>query len=189
MDVTILVGTFGSQDWANRGRDKAEHLRQKFPLRRVLHLHGEQLHTARNALAAAAKSEWLCFVDADDDLDDGYFNAMHRFQDRADLLAPMVWWKEEGSLSIPVSLEDRDMEVSNQCVIGTLIRKQMFNSVGGFKDWRAWEDWALFLSCYRRGAKIKHVYGSTYIANVSPNSRNNTIENPKELWQQIKDAS
>lgn len=187
MDATILIGTFGSIDWANAGAAKAQYLRVKFPHIPVLHLHGDALHTTRNALAERAKTEWLCFVDADDDLSYDYFVNMDRFSDKGDLLAPMVLWLDGDMPSVPVSLASRDMEVSNQCVIGTMIRKQMFFDVGGFEDWRAWEDWALFLTAYRQGAKIFHNPLSLYIAHVNPNSRNNTIENPKQLWKEIKE--
>lgn len=187
MDVSILIGTFGSDEWRKRGVDKKNHLANKFSRTPVNHIHGDSLHSARNLLAMYATTEWLCFVDADDDLDEDYFKAMEGAT--GDLLAPRVLWIEDDMPSAPVTLKNRDMEVSNQCVIGTLIRKSMFDSVGGFKDWRAWEDWALFLSCYRKGAVIEHIHDAVYIAYVDKDSRNNTVENGRQLWLEIKKAS
>lgn len=187
MDATIMIATFGDDKWKVLGQEKRKHLEIKFPDMPVNHIHGDTLHTCRNLLAAYASTEWLCFVDADDDLDEDYFEAMSK--GTGDLLAPRVLWIEDDMPSVPVSLEDRDMEVSNQCVIGTLIKKELFEDIGGFQDWRAWEDWALFLSAYRKGARIEHIHDAVYIAYVNSNSRNNTVDNPRQLWLDIKAAS
>lgn len=187
MDATVMVGTFGLDFWKKKGMRAAAKLSKKFPDIPVNHIHGDALHSVRNLLAAYADTEWLCFVDADDDLDENYFNAME--QGTGDLLAPRVLWIEDNMPAVPVSLADRDMEQSNQCVIGTLIRKELFEELGGFKDWRAWEDWALFLSAYRRGAQIEHIDDAVYIAYVNRKSRNNTVKNGHQLWLDIKAAS
>lgn len=187
MDATIIIATHGNLKWERLAKERALPSAQKFGIP-VIQYHGQKhLHEARNHAASLATSEWLCFLDADDELYDGYFAAME--QATGDLRAPSVMWIEDEMPAAPVSLQDRDIELTNPCVIGTLIRKEMFESVGGFSNWRAWEDWALFLSCYRKGAVIEHVPNAVYVAHVSSNSRNNTVKNPAQLWEDIKLAS
>lgn len=185
MDVGIVVATFGDQSWYDMGHNTAVRLFNKFNII-TRHEHSESLHVARNTAATRLDTEWLCFVDADDDLEPGYFDAME--QATADLRAPAVKWVYEDRVEL-MSLADRtDIEVRNPCVIGTLIRKDMFLSVGGFKDWWAYEDWALFLSCVRRGATIEHT-NAVYVATVRPQSRNKQIPHEGRLMTLIRQQS
>lgn len=184
MDATIIVATFGSQEWKKRGEETANKTSDRF-IESVIQGHSDNgsLAFIRNTLAAQAQSEWLCFLDADDELGAEYFK--HLFLSNGDLRAPAVWWKEPDSLSIPVTLSNRDMRVGNPCVIGTLIRKEMFMQIGGFWEEPAYEDWSLFRRAWLLGAKLDHVKDAVYIVNVRPESRNNTVDNPAGLIKSI----
>lgn len=184
MDATIVIATFGSDEWRQRGTDLALKITEQFPGMEIVFGHGNKLHETRNRLAARATSEWLCFLDADDELSQGYFDAMQVAT--GDLRAPAVRWVQPDGQFEQKVLDDRDIEVGNPCVIGTLIRKDMFDSVGGFKKWWAWEDWALFLSAHRKGAVLEHVPDAVYIAHVHPESRNNTVKQKQRLWNLIR---
>ncbi len=182
MDVTIIVATFGSETWEKMGKATANNAYWQFNLP-VLNAHGTTLHETRNDLAAQAKTEWLCFLDADDELSVNYFNAMEK--GTGDLLAPAVLWLEDGMPAVPVTLGNRDMRVANQCVIGTLIRKEKFEDIGGFWGERGYEDWSLFRRAWLTGSTIQHLPEAVYIVNVSKDSRNNTIDNPQLLCKEI----
>lgn len=181
MDVTTIVATFGNQRvWvplAEKAAASVDH-------GEVIRYHGKTLADARNTAARRATTEWLCFLDADDSLAPGYMEAMENAT--GDLRAPAISLVTGQSVTAPVTLEDRDIEELNPCVIGTLIRRELFMDLGGFKEWRAWEDWCLFLRAYRSGAIIEHIPNAVYRITVRPGSRNNTVKDGKRLHAQIK---
>lgn len=184
--VTIVIATFGDDRWQRLAMSRA------FPSAAaqgcdVLTSHGPSLHVARNRGAAdAAKAEWLVFLDADDELAPGYVDAL--LAAGGDLRAPAVQYvHKDGTADEPVLLDDRDIERMNPCVIGTMIRRNVFLRLGGFQDWPAWEDWDLFLRAVRRErAVIEHVPEAVYRAHVSTDSRNHTVPDPRGLMRRIK---
>lgn len=183
MDATVIIATHGDSQWITLAQERAIPSAQEQGVS-VLHYHGESLHEARNFAASQVDTEWLCFLDADDELAPGYFEAMDKAT--GDLRAPAVWWREPGVPSVPVTLSNRDIRMWNPCVIGTLIRKETFEDVGGFWGERGYEDWSLFRRAWLAGARIQHVRDAIYIANVSADSRNNTIDDPEALCKEIK---
>ena len=154
MDATVIVATFGDPKWVALAKDRAVPSAESQGVP-VIQYHGDTLAQARNFAASQADTEWLCFLDADDELAPGYFRAMERSS--ADWRAPSVSWVTDGVASGPQSLAGRNIRVMNPCVIGTLIRKDMFDNVGGFWEERAYEDWSLFRRAWLRGARVGHV--------------------------------
>lgn len=73
----------------------------------------------------------------------------------------------------------------NPCVIGTLIRRELFAEAGGFWSERAWEDWSLFRRAWLLGATIDHVPAAVYRVTVNPAGRNSTIDRPHSLHREI----
>jgi len=178
--VSIIVATFGDRSWQQRANFTAvPSALSQWPLE-VLSPHGATLAEARNAGAAAASGDWLCFLDADDELEPGYLDAL--LAGTADLRAPAVRYGPDAD---PVTFEDRNDFRMNPCVIGTLLRRSMFDDVGGFWEERAWEDWSLFRRCWLAGASIEHIPAAVYRANPSPVGRNSTIERPNTLYRDI----
>lgn len=187
MDLTVIIATYGSSVWRDLALDRAAPSAVTQAQTIVHHDHGRSIAKARNHAAAKATTRWLCFLDADDELAPGYVDAMR--EARGDLRAPAVSWIKDGRETPPRTLDDRHIEQMNPCVIGTLIRRDLFTALGGFHEWQAWEDWALFLTAVRRGAKIEHVPAAVYRAHVRRGSRNRTVSNPAELHAQILQAS
>ena len=180
--VTVVIGTFGSDEWSRWGEDLAATTKftQQCP---VIHVHGKTLAEARNKGAALVETEWIVFLDADDALEEDYVDVLA--DGDGDLRAPRLFFLEHGKDPWePFDLTKRDIEVGNPCVIGTMIRKSMFDEVGGFQEWEAWEDYALFHRCHLIGASIVH-HDAIYLAMNNPYSRNNTIKNPQKLMKSI----
>lgn len=188
-DVTIVIATYGHQSWIERARTVAMPSTIGQGAKAVIQWHGSGLAQARNAAAELADSEWLCFLDADDELEPGYLDALMAAD--GDLRAPAARFVvfdpvDRQPFSNPaVTFEQRDMNRINPCVIGTLIRRDMFVDVGGFWKERAWEDWSLFRRCWLLGATITHTEAAVYRVNPSPDGRNSTVHHPKTLHQQI----
>ncbi len=183
MDATIIIGVFGDiRYWLDIARANALPSARKQGCRVILSA-GNTLAEARNSAVRGVETEWLIFLDADDELSDGYVESL--LAGEGDLRAPAVKWDD----AEPVLLDDRDIEQMNPCVIGTAIRTKLFMELGGFQEFSAWEDYALFLKAYRRGATITHNPAAVYVVHSHKDSRNNTVQDPGTLFNSIHLAS
>jgi glycosyltransferase involved in cell wall biosynthesis len=169
VDVTVVVGTFGGVDWVRLASSRAIPSAERLGVP-VMHRHAGTLAQARNTGAALAKTEWLCFLDADDELDPGYFESMEKAS--ADLRGPAVVYVRGNRVFPPKLWPVCDLRDGNYLVIGTLIRKSLFEEVGGFEEWPLYEDWALWARAARAGATIEQVPDAVYRAHVRRDSRN-----------------
>lgn len=200
MNVAVVIATYGDDEWALKAAGHA------FPSALAAtardanvvlhHEHDGTLATARNNGAKRAMEkldstktpDWLCFLDADDTLHPGFMRAMEDAVDEAKskpgfLLAPAVSYvAPDGSRSEPVIPNQGMWPVLNECVIGTLIHRELFAHVGGFHEWPVYEDWELWLRCVAAGATIVHVPGAVYLANAG--DRRN-VSNP-ETYNDIR---
>lgn len=183
--VAVVVATFGDDRWSRLAHAVAipSALAEEPDALYVRHSATGGLHQARNEAAAGARTEWLCFLDADDQLEPGYLRAL--LGAAADLRAPAVRYVTDGAPADPVTFTGRNIETVNPCVIGTLIRRELFEDVGGFWSERAWEDWSLFRRAWLAGATLEHVPGAVYRVNVNTAGRNSTVDRPHSLHREI----
>lgn len=193
MNISVIVATFGSDEWRDRGEATVDRVRanlEKYHSIVAHHHRGHSLAEARNSAAASASGDWLCFLDADDMLSIGYIEAMHtqmhfwnlwRPHDLVEnpvLFAPAMRTVNDRGQSVGPFIEAQlpnrqgPMTELNHCVIGTLVPKFLFHQVGGFGDEPVYEDWALFLRCIRAGARIVDVPAAVYVATSMPDGRN-----------------
>lgn len=180
--VSVCIGTFGDPVWEDRAKDAAESaIAQRCA--EVVHVHGDTLADARNRAVEEATGEWIVTLDADDALAPGYVDAMAHAT--GDLRAPTLELAYHDRRVRP-DLTKRDIERMNPCCIGTAIRRDLLLDVGGFPDFEAWEDWAVFLRAVRRGATIEHVPAAVYRSWVRAHSRNQVIDDPRALFNQIR---
>lgn len=180
MNVAVIVATFGDESWRAQGEKTAAEAAVMHDVP-VYPVHDVTLADARNKGGEQADAEWLCFLDADDALQPGYFDAMANFSgydEHADtewlnLYVPMVQYVTDGVAEMPRDLNDgRPLIEVNHAVIGTLISKQLFTELHGFGDEPIYEDWALWLRAERAGATLHDVVGAVYIATRRRRSRN-----------------
>ncbi len=193
MDVTVVVATFGAFEWEqlawNRAIPNAEQQG------RVVSLHtpdARSLGDARNqAVRFHDPQGFICFLDADDELEPGFIDAMQAVPNvhTTDLLAPALRIVQDDP-DVPVeNLKDRDMRLMNPCPIGTLIHRSTFEAVGGFWDEPIWEDWAMFQRAWLLGSKIRFVDDAVYRSYWSPASRNHSKFNTRQQWRKIINAN
>lgn len=188
LEVAVVVATFGEERWAQMARTVAAPSAElEAPAELVLE-HGSTLAEARNAGARRSSAPWLLFLDASDELEPGYLDAMAEAS--GELRAPAVRYVVAGApeLAAPVTFERRDMSRLNPCAIGTLVPRELFERAGGFWTERAWEDWSLFRRCWLLGARIEHVPAAVYRAHVDPAGRNSTVARPEQLSREIRTA-
>ena len=179
--ITVCVGTFGNEQiWSALAHDRAMASvdRQTLPPEHVRWCHGPDLHTARNMAASQSDSEWLCFLDADDELGPHYLEAMTeaitRLDDNDWLLQPATLgvYPDGSEDPSPVLIPQKPLLDGNYLIIGTLVRRSQFERVGGFYDLPMYEDWDLWLRCSLGGAEVLQVPAAIYRVHVNTDGRN-----------------
>lgn len=178
--ISVIIGTYGEPCWPELALERAVPTvtgQIHGPVSTHL-IHGATLAEARNQGADAAKGEWLCFLDADDELDQYYLAAM---ANRIQHLPEGKWLLQPASLGVVDGVEDpfptviprRALIDANYLIIGTLVRRDQFLAVGGFDDWPYAEDWDLWLRCWIDGAESIEVPDAIYRVHVNTAGRNN----------------
>lgn len=181
MDVTVVIASFGEQSWhtlAARAVDSA--FAQDVP---VIAVHGLSLHGARNAGLAQVQTEYVVFLDADDELRPDY--CMILSTGTADLRIPSVQYVTPSERprapyvpNVPGHTHaciGACLLSGNYAVIGSMAKVSLLRGVGGFRDELAYEDWSAWLRMYRAGASVQTIPEAVYIAHVRPDSRNRNL--------------
>lgn len=179
MDVTIVVATFGDDLWWELAEARAMPSARAQGVEPV-HVHAQTLQRARNRALEQVRTEWICYLDGDDELEAGYLDAMAR--GTADLRAPAVRYMMRGAARGPAALprvagHEHDCTADclawgNWLVIGTLARTQLVRDVGGWNGYDWSEDYDLWVRCWKAGATIEAVPDAVYRAHMRLNSRN-----------------
>ncbi len=181
MSVSVLIPAYGGGEWDQLAWSRA------FPSARsqcedvnVFYDPEGTIASVRNELAASAKGEWLCFLDADDELAPGYLDAMGEALEQVDggdyLLTPSRNHKG-------VFAAEKSIFESNWLCIGTLVPRDLFLKVGGFVDYPyGYEDWALWVKCVQAGAQIVKVPDALYRSHRSQNPARIQYKNDR-AWQ------
>lgn len=178
MDVTVVVGTFGSNSWVELAKDRAIPSAESLGVP-VIHMHGETLHGARNSGLHAVETEWVCHLDADDELEPGYFE--HMALGSAECRAPSVRYVRPRRTTSPIMprvaghIHDCTaacLDEGNWLVIGSLVRTEAAIAVGGWRDFSWSEDWDLWVRIRNAGATFEAIPKAVYRAHVRPDSRN-----------------
>lgn len=183
--VSVIIATFGDRiQWNARAKRALQSvLDQTKQPDELIRIHGHDLCRARNSAAMAASSTWLCFLDADDELGIEYLEGMICGA-AGDLRYPMV---KTDSMEEPNDLfTGKSLLEGNYMAIGTLVKRKRFLDVGGFPQYPAYEDWALWLRCMALGDRARLVPQSVYIAHTTPAGRN-AVNRSSDLALQILD--
>ncbi len=179
VDCTIVIASFGDRDWLDLGTQRAARsaFEQSVP---VIYVHGLTLHDARNAGLAQVQTEWVVFLDADDELEAGYVTTLAT--GTADLRAPAVRYVQlDGRAHQPYvpKVAGHSHACTGEClpdgnwlVVGTMARTELLRDVGGWEPFPWSEDWALWARCWRAGAIVEAMPAAVYRAHVDPQSRN-----------------
>lgn len=179
MDVTVVVATYGSDEWDRLAWERAIPSAEALGVP-VVHAMGTSLHEARNWGLRKVETEWVCFLDADDELEPGYFD--HMATGHATLRAPAVRYVHgiggNGAARVPKvaghthACDAECLVYGNWLVIGTVAKTEMVQGVGGFRDFDWSEDWDLWVRCWQDGASIEAIPAAVYRAYVRRDSRN-----------------
>lgn len=198
MDVTVCIGTFGDEAWADLAVERAIPSVDTLGVPWVHH-HGVTLHAARNGALTDVRTEWVIHLDADDELEAGYIDALD--QGSCDLRAPAVRYLQDGRAArepyVPrVAGHHHDctadcLPEGNWLVVGTAVRADLVRQVGGWRDWAVYEDWDLWLRCWQAGATVEAIPQAVYRAHVRADSRNRapSIREKNQVHHAIVEAN
>lgn len=169
--ASIVIATYGYREVWDRIADRAiaSANAQTVPVEVIRH-HGATLARARNEGAAMARTDWLCFLDADDELPPDYIEQSLR--GKGDVRVPWVVRRIGKTRRGPRRLRPCNLLLRNYIVVGALTRKSLFERIGGFAEWPMLEDWELWIRAMKAGADIRECRGAVYHAHQRPGSRN-----------------
>jgi glycosyltransferase involved in cell wall biosynthesis len=187
VNVSVIIATHGSEKWHEAAWSFA------YPSAKaqgeveiiVNHLNDGTLAESRNDAAEDATGDWLVFLDADDQLGDGYVEAIRAGGSRdwiypTALLVPAIQYVENGRCVGPCEIPSwgRPLIEINCAVIGTAVPRELFLGIGGFRELEMYEDWDLWLRCVLAGATLVPVPDATYCAarSAGRNSKSDAIE-------------
>lgn len=187
--TTIIIGTFGDDEWKHLAETRAipSAQAQGCP---VVHAHAGTLHAARNAALAQVETPWTIHLDADDELEPGYLAGMGSLT-TGDVRAPLVRYMQRGRAVSPPRfprVAGHAHECTADClpwgnwiVVGAAVRTDLVRQIGGWRDFSWSEDWDVWLRCYLAGATIVSTRSAVYRAHVRMNSRNRGCGNEQKL--------
>ncbi len=171
MTISVVIATYGAPAWAEMAETRAlvSAFQQEADQIVTRHELTGTRATSLNNAAMEAKSDWLLFLDADDEFAAGYVAAMRRALEQQTeahqtLFTPAVQSIRKGRPGQPAFF-DRGISLrdDNWLVIGTMIHRDLFRQVGGFDEYpHGFEDWALWSKCYRVGATVVKVPDAVY---------------------------
>lgn len=177
MDVSVVVSTFGNFEWQLLAQQRALPSAYSFGVP-VIYNHGTSLHEARNLGLSQVETEWVCFLDADDELEPRYFEEMELVD--GDLRPPSVRYLgyTPGMPRLPdhhhACVADCLAE-GNWLVVGTVARTKLLRDVGGWRDFPVYEDFDLWQRCWLAGATVTPVPRAVYKAYSNSTGRNKSI--------------
>lgn len=192
--ISVIVATYGDREWEQLGQKRAHpsaisqavQVGDHWRIPQVISAHfGEgTIAASRNTAATQATGDWLCFLDADDELAPGYIGAMQRaIEQEANatrlLFTPAVQIVRPNRTPGPATFfRQVPLRQANWLVVGTLIHRDLFWEVGGFDDYpHGLEDWALWSKCARVGASVVKVPDAVYRYWANPDSMH------RQLWR------
>ena len=181
MEVTVAVATFGAERWRALAHSRALPSAHAAGAAEVVHVHTDHdLAEARNAALALVRTEWVVYLDADDELEGGYLDAMAA--GTADVRAPAVRYVHGGGAATTPRLPNVAghthaccadcLPNGNWLVIGSAVRADMLRAAGGWREFPWSEDWSVWLRCHLAGATFEPIPAAIYRAHVSKFSRN-----------------
>lgn len=185
MDFTVCVGTFGDAEWDRLAKQRAiPSAKSQAP---VIHAHADTLAQARNAALEQVETEFVIHLDADDELELGYVEAMSK--GTADLRAPRIRQVRDGKVGSPfmprVWAHHHDctaecLRQGNWLIIGTAVRTELAQGVR-WEEWGWSEDWAFFARCHEAGGTVEAIPQAIYRAHVRDDSRNHGLSRRSAL--------
>lgn len=112
----------------------------------------------RNRAVAVASSTWLAFLDDDDVWLPRHVETLLGASDGADVVYPDCQLVgPHNGLILNVDFSPSRLVAGNFIPVTALVRRSLFNDVGGFDERDRYEDWGLWLRLLNAGASFRRV--------------------------------
>ena len=182
--ISIVIATYGDENWRKLALERALPSAENQDVDDIVVFHEEYGTAAscRNKGISKAKGNWIIICDADDELEPGYAAAMRK--GLGDLRYPRVRYVPGIQIPEPVILGKKNLLLGNYMVIGTMFKKVLFQLVGGFGEFKTWEDWFLFMQMTYLGAVPMLVHDAIYRIYQHTGSRV-SVPNPGQVFQEM----
>jgi hypothetical protein len=183
--VTVVVPYTG-EPWKTWAHERAIPSAERLGVPVVIG-EGETVAEARNNGLGRVVTEWVCHLDADDELSPGYFDAMATGS--ADVRAPSVEYvnpRARRTIRPPVMPEVwGHRRFHDQCVgdclphgnwivVGALVRTELVQRLR-WQEEPIFEDWSLWLRCWKAGATFEAIPTAVYRAWSARGGRNSSL--------------
>lgn len=192
--VDVVVASYGPiEQWEAliaRATDSARNqLVQPAHIRQLHDAAGSDLSWVRNQAAEESDADWLIFLDADDELSPDYIRSM--LAASGDIRQPSTLGVHpdghEDDYPVLIPPNPGGFLVGNHLVIGCMVRRWIFEEVGGFREgMRSLEDWDLWIRCLLVGAKLGTAPDAIYRVHVRPASRNSPEGDHHRTYSEIQ---
>ncbi len=185
--ISVLISSYGGWEWNTLALERAYPSAQRENPAQIIceYQASGTIATSRNAAAEQANQDWLLFLDADDELAPGYIPAMtaavNAHPDPWTLFTPQVSYVVNRKPRRAKFWPEMPLRQANWLVIGTLVSKELFDDVGGFREFpHGLEDWNLWARCVRAGASILRVPDAIYVAHWNRNSKHHELSRDRD---------
>jgi GT2 family glycosyltransferase len=181
--VSVVVATYGDDEWHELAWERAIPSAQAQGVP-VIHAIGRDITDARNTGLSQVQTREVVFLDADDELEPGYFDAMAT-RPAGSIGVPRVRYirpkRHEPRPYFPrvAGTKHQFHDCTAEClsdgnwiVIGACVPTSLLRGIGGFRDFEWSEDFDLWVRCWKAGATFERVPDAIYRAHVRMDSRN-----------------
>lgn len=184
----MIIATYGDYGtWAPLIRRALDSVNRqtRIPDEVVVH-HGQDLACARNGGANLVSTDWLIFLDADDELDERYIEAS--LAGSGDIRQPSTLGIQGDQVDdYPVLIPEAPLAERNYIVIGAMQWRDKFLQAGGFANYSALEDWELWQRLVlHQKAVVTPCPDAIYRVHVTPTGRNNSVQRHGECYMSIR---
>lgn len=177
---TVVVSTFGDPKWQILAKERAIPSAEALGVS-VIYNHKKTLHKARNAGLFKVQTEFVTHLDADDELEPGFFEEIEKV--KGDVIAPSIRYITPGNIHPPKmpkvvghyhNCVGDCLRVGNWIIVGAVARTELLHRIGGWRDYSNLEDYDLWQRCWLAGASIAAAPNAIYKAHYDRASGRNT---------------
>ena|ERR1039458_5832732 len=125
----------------------------------------------RNKMVKAlpAEYDWIAFLDDDDLFLPNHLAALSAVSENADVVYSSC---QPGIATVILPFDREALRRGNYIAVTSLVRRSMFEKVGGFPDLKKYEDWRLWNNIADAGGRFVFVQEVTWLYRIQRDSRN-----------------
>lgn len=190
IDVTVAVCTFGTDEWKQKGDEALKSA--VLTGAKVLRIHeGNSVAESRNIALESVTTEYIVFLDGDDDLHKDYFKGV---EPEADVIVTAITYDKSINPAIWKTWEhERGYRLHSGNCVGKCLLDGNWIHIGAihrvtpirFREYPVYEDYAYYLEHYTEGHTFTRSESSIYYASVRENKSHRNHSIPKYQRREV----